>query len=163
MENNDSKNIDVSHAFFMEEAIKEARQAYSLGEIPVGCVITLNGKIIGRGHNLKENLNDPSAHAEVIAIRQATQAINNWRLRDASLYITLEPCPMCTSLITQSRISQVFVAYPEFLSGALGSKIDLSEDISSHHKPEIIWQISEEVKELMEAFFNDLRSKKLPE
>ena len=159
MEKDYSKILPPSDLFFMEEAIKEAGKAYVLGEIPVGCVVVLDGKIIGKGHNLKETLNDPSAHAEVIAIRQATEFINNWRLRDASIYITLEPCPMCTSLITQSRIGRIIVGYPEYQSGALGSKIDLSEDISSHHKPEISWLISEEIKELMENFFNEIRSK----
>lgn len=144
---------------YMEIALEEAKKAFDLGEVPVGCVIVKDGAVIGRGHNLKETLNDPSAHAEMMAIRDASKTTGNWRLNGCVIYITLEPCPMCASLITQARISQAVVAYPEYRSGAFGSKIDLTEDIYSHLSVSVTWDLRQAAAALMEEFFRQARLK----
>ena len=94
---------------YINEAIKEAKKAYAIGEVPVGAIIVKNDTIIARAHNLKESLLDPTCHAEILAIRKACNAINNWRLSDCTMYVTLEPCPMCASAIAQSRISNLYI------------------------------------------------------
>ncbi len=138
---------------FMAEALKEARLALEAGEIPVGCVIVREGVIIGRGHNEKEGRRDPSAHAEVLAIRQACQWLNNWRLAGCQLYVTLEPCPMCASLITQSRIREVHVALHEVQSGALGTVLDLTHDPLNHIRLNVHWSYDERAQGLLDEFF----------
>ena len=138
---------------FMAEALKEAQLALEAGEIPVGCVIVREGVIIGRGHNEKEGRRDPSAHAEVLAIRQACQWLNNWRLAGCQLYVTLEPCPMCASLITQSRIREVHVALHEVQSGALGTVLDLTHDPLNHIRLNVHWSYDERAQGLLDEFF----------
>ena len=96
------------HEKFMTEAIKEANKSLEINEVPVGAVIVKNGKIISRGHNIKEKKQSSLAHAEIIAIEKATRKVKNWRLIDCDIYVTLEPCPMCTSAIKQSRIKKVY-------------------------------------------------------
>ena len=138
---------------FMAEALKEAQLALEAGEIPVGCIIVREGVIIGRGHNEKEGRRDPSAHAEVLAIRQACQWLNNWRLAGCQLYVTLEPCPMCASLITQSRIREVHVALHEVQSGALGTVLDLTHDPLNHIRLNVHWSYDERAQGLLDEFF----------
>lgn len=138
---------------FMTEALNEARLALDAGEIPVGCVIVKNGVIIGRGHNEKEGRRDPSAHAEVLAIRQACRHLINWRLTGCQLYVTLEPCPMCTSLITQSRIREVHVALHEVQSGALGTVLDLTHDPLNHIHLQVHWAYDARAQALLDEFF----------
>ena len=138
---------------FMAEALKEARLALEAGEIPVGCIIVREGVIIGRGHNEKEGRRDPSAHAEVLAIRQACQWLNNWRLAGCQHYVTLEPCPMCASLITQSRIREVHVALHEVQSGALGTVLDLTHDPLNHIRLNVHWSYDERAQGLLDEFF----------
>ena len=138
---------------FMAEALKEARLALEAGEIPVGCIIVREGVIIGRGHNEKEGRRDPSAHAEVLAIRQACQWLNNWRLAGCQLYVTLEPCPMCASLITQSRIREVHVALHEVQSGALGTVLGLTHDPLNHIRLNVHWSYDERAQGLLDEFF----------
>lgn len=145
-------------AFFMEEALKEARAALALGEIPVGCVIVRDGRIIGRGHNEKETRRDPSAHAEVLAIRDACAAAGDWRLTGASLYVTLEPCPMCASLITQARIREVHVALHEVQSGALGTVLDLTHDPLNHIRLRVHWDYHPAAEALLERFFSQRKA-----
>ena len=96
------------HEKFMIEAIKEANKSLEINEVPVGAVIVKNGKIISRGHNIKEKKQSSLAHAEIIAIEKATRKVKNWRLIDCDIYVTLEPCPMCTSAIKQSRIKKIY-------------------------------------------------------
>lgn len=144
----------------MNEALKEARIALAEGEIPVGCVVVKDGRIIGRGHNRKEALRDPSAHAEMEAIRSACQSLDNWRLSGAVLYVTLEPCPMCASLITQSRIREVHVAMHEVQSGALGTVLDLTRDPLNKVHLKVFWDYQEEARALMETFFSARQKKK---
>lgn len=146
----------------MNEALQEARSALAEGEIPVGCVVVKDGEIIGRGHNRKEASKDPSAHAEVEAIRQACQTLDNWRLSDAILYVTLEPCPMCASLITQSRIREVHVALHEVQSGALGTVLDLTRDPLNKVHLKVFWDYHSEAQQLLEEFFSARKIKREP-
>lgn len=99
---------------FMDEALMEAQKAFDMGEVPVGAVIVKDNKIIGRGFNKKEILNSVVAHAEIMAIEDASRNLNNWRLNDCIMYVTLEPCPMCAGAILQSRISKIFIGANEF-------------------------------------------------
>ena len=145
---------EEKHTYYMEEALKEARLALAEGEIPVGCVVEKNGKVIGRGHNRKETLKDPSAHAEMEAIRMAAAAVGDWRLTGASIYVTLEPCPMCASLITQSRIREVHVALHEVQSGALGTVLDLTHDPLNHIRLNVHWDYHPEAEKLLADFFS---------
>lgn len=138
---------------FMAEALQEARRAQALGEIPVGCVIVKDGVIIGRGHNQKESRKDPSAHAEVLAIQAACRHLDNWRLTGCVLYVTLEPCPMCASLIAQSRLREVHVALHEVHSGALGTVLDLTRDPLSGLELEVHWDYHQEAQDLLQDFF----------
>ena len=118
---------------FMLEAIAEAEIAAAEGEMPVGCVIVKDGKIIARGHNEREAGHDPTAHAEIIAIRRAAQALGSWRLNGCTLYVTLEPCPMCAGAIVQSRVQRlVFGAYDE-TAGCAGSIYRIPEDPAFNH------------------------------
>lgn len=144
---------------YMEAALAEARLALEAGEIPVGCVVVCDGAIIGRGHNQKEALNDPSAHAEMAAIRMAAAHLGNWRLKGCQLYVTLEPCPMCASLITQSRIREVHVALHEVQSGALGTVLDLTHDPLNHIRLDVHWDYHPDAEALLLEFF---RQKKQP-
>lgn len=152
----------TDHNAFMKEALNEARTALAEGEIPVGCVVVKDGRIIGRGHNRKETLRDPSAHAEMEAIRAACRALDNWRLNGAILYVTLEPCPMCASLITQSRIREVHVAMHEVQSGALGTVLDLTRDPLNKVHLKVFWDYQSEAEELLEEFFSARKKKNAP-
>ncbi len=148
------------HEGYMEEALKEARAALDADEIPVGCVVVKDGVIIGRGRNRKEASHDPSAHAEMEAIREAARAIGNWRLNGAALYVTLEPCPMCASLITQSRIREVHVALHEVQSGALGTVLDLTKDPLNKVHLNVHWDYHKDAEELMAEFFQTKKNRK---
>lgn len=125
---------------FMQEAINIAKKSDT--EVPVGALIVKNGEIIASAHNEKEKLNDPTAHAEIIAIKEACKKLGNWRLEDCELYVTLEPCPMCAWAILQSRINTVYFGSFDQQYGALGSTIDLRDH--SNSKPKIYSGILEE-------------------
>ncbi len=139
---------------FMAIAIEEAKK--SEGDIPVGAVIVKNGKIIAKAHNTREKDNDITSHAEIIAIRQAEKLLNNWRLDDCEMYVTLEPCPMCGWAILQSRIKSVYFGSYDKNYGSFSSKIDLRQISSS--KPKIYGGIKEEeCDSLLKNFFQTLR------
>jgi tRNA(adenine34) deaminase len=147
--------------FFMKEALKEARMAFASGEVPVGAVIELGGAIIGRGHNLTESLKDPTAHAEIIAIRQAASVLNSWRLLGSNIYVTTEPCAMCAGAIVLSRIEKIYIGTMDPKSGACGSLMNLPNDGRLNHSASISSGIlKEECSQLMKDFFKDLRDKK---
>lgn len=120
------------HEYFMRAAIEEARKAEAIREVPIGAVIVRGSDIIGRGHNVRETAKDPLAHAELIAIKQASEQLDAWRLLECRLYVTLEPCPMCAGAIVQARIPQVIYASPDPKAGCAGTlmnccrKIDLT-------------------------------------
>lgn len=143
--------------YWMGEALKEARIAKEEKEIPVGAVVVLDDRIIGRGHNQVEALKDPTAHAEIIAITSASQTINNWRLDNASIYVTLEPCPMCAGAILVSRIAGCVFGTHDPRLGALGSVYKVKDK-----KLKIIPGVLEsECKEIIEDFFETVRKDEL--
>lgn len=146
--------------FYMNEALCEARKAYSLGEVPVGAIIEKDGEIIGRGHNLTETEKDPTLHAEMIAIRQAAAKLGGWRLSGCRLYVTTEPCSMCAGAIVLARIETLFIGTMDKKAGACGSLANIPQDTRLNHNVEIeTGLLQEECAGLLKAFFRDLRSK----
>ncbi len=146
--------------YYMKQALKEAKKAYEKDEVPVGCVIVLNNKIIARGHNLREKKNNALAHAEIIAINKACKKLNNWRLVNASIYVTVEPCPMCAGAIFQSRIQRVIFGTKDEKYGGFGGAFDLNDVKTLNHYPETISGVlEEESKDLMKSFFKQKRLK----
>lgn len=158
----DMENIDGSHShlYWMRFAYQEAEKAYEKGEVPVGAVIVLNNQIIGRGHNLCETLQDATAHAEILAITAASDTISSWRLENAVLYVTLEPCPMCAGAMINARIHSVVYALEDPKSGACDSLYHLCEDPRLNHRVRVLsGYMREQVQTLMAAFFKQLRGK----
>lgn len=146
---------------FMKEALKEGQKAFDNMEVPIGCVIVKDGKIIGKGRNRKEELKDPTAHSEILAIKDATKTIGHWWLEDCDVYVTLEPCPMCAGALLNARVRKVYIGAKDKRMGALGSSIDLSDFHGSNHKLEVEFSILEkESKALLRSFFKKLREKK---
>ena len=147
---------DLGH---MRAALAEAEAAAESGEVPVGAVVVVGGAIIARGHNRSETDNDPSAHAEIVALREAARTTGNYRLTDATLYVTLEPCAMCMGALVQARIERlVFGAYDP-KAGAAGSAIDLSDSPSFNHRFEINGGVmAEECGSLLKSFFESRRT-----
>ena len=127
-------NKTFSHQYWMEFAFREAEKAYKLNEIPIGAVIVHNNKIIGKGFNQRERLNDPTAHAEMIAITAASNYLESWRLNECTLYVTLEPCPMCTGAILNARIPNVVFGADDDNYGACGGKTQLCSGGYLNHK-----------------------------
>jgi tRNA(adenine34) deaminase len=148
----------VGHDTFMREALAEAAKARAKGEVPIGAVLVKDGEVIGSGHNLKETLQDPTAHAEIIAIREAAGKIRSWRLDDADLYVTIEPCPMCMGAMLQARVRRVIFGAFEPKAGAAGSTVDLSVIRQFNHRIEVIDGVLEdECRRLMQEFFQRRR------
>lgn len=146
---------------FMYEAIKEGLKAYEHGEIPVGAVIVKDGVIIGRGHNLKETEKNPTRHAEMIAIENACKTIGDWRLLGCEMYVTLEPCPMCTGAILQSRISKIIIGTFNKDMGACGSVINLIDDGHLNSFVKVVWAYDERCGILLMDFFKERRNNEL--
>ncbi|ACX53208.1 CMP/dCMP deaminase zinc-binding protein [Ammonifex degensii KC4] len=142
----------------MREALSEAEKAYVRGEVPVGAVAVLNGEIIGRGHNLRETLKDATAHAEILALREAAKKIGDWRLEEVTLYTTLEPCPMCAGALIQFRVKRVVFGAFDPKAGAAGSVVDLLRDPRFNHQVEVVGGVlAEESGALLKRFFQELR------
>ena len=142
----------------MKIAIKEAEKSLLKDEVPVGAIIVLNGEIIGRGHNQSISKNDPTSHAEIEAIRNASKRLKNYRLTGASIYVTLEPCAMCYGAIVHSRISKIFYGTSDPKSGVCGTCEDLSEKSFFNHKPQILGQImANECSKILTDFFKAKR------
>ncbi len=149
---------------FMREALKEAKKAYKKLEIPVGAVIVKNGEIIARAHNKKESKKDTTKHAEILAIQEASKKLDNWRLMDCEMYVTLEPCPMCAGAIIQSRIKKVYIGTMDEKTGACGSVLNLLKDYKFNHEVEVETGIMQnECEELLKQFFKELRELKRKE
>lgn len=142
---------------FINLAINEGKKAYDKGEVPVGAVIVLDGKVIGRGHNLKETLKNPLAHAELIAIKDACKSLGDWRLNGAEIYVTLEPCPMCASAIIQSRISKLYIGTFNKDMGACGSVVDIINNRYLNTSLNVEWLYDENCSSLMTKFFDERR------
>lgn len=150
-----------SHTRWMEEAFREAEKAYAAKEIPVGAVVVLNNQIIGRGHNQRESLKDPTAHAEMIAITAAANHVEDWRLKETTLYVTLEPCPMCAGAILNARIPRIVFGADDHDHGACGGAIQLCTGQYLNHKADIIGGILEfKCKSILDSFFRESRSTK---
>jgi tRNA(adenine34) deaminase len=155
---------EKNHTYWMRRAIIEAGKAQAKDEVPIGCVIVSDGRIIGRGHNLRETSQDPAAHAEMIAIRKAARKLGSWRLLDTILYVTLEPCTMCMGAIILARIPTVVFGCHDPKGGAAGSLYDLSNDPRLNHRVELVPQVLEsECSSLLSNFFADLRKRKRAE
>ena len=138
----------------MREALAEAELALAEGELPVGCVIVRGGAVIARGHNERERTNDPTAHAEVVAMRRAAKALNSWRLNECTLYVTLEPCPMCAGAISQARVGRLVYGAPDSAQGCAGSIYRIPEDpVFSHFCPCDGGILANECSELLNRFF----------
>ncbi|QNO14984.1 nucleoside deaminase [Alkalicella caledoniensis] len=143
---------------FMQVAIEQARKASELGEVPIGAVIERNNEIISVAHNLRETVKDPTAHAEIIAIRRAANKLQGWRLLDCNLYVTVEPCSMCCSAIIQARLSKVIFSIREPKTGAIVSRLDLPGILGVNLSFEE-GLLGDQSRELMNEFFNKIRSK----
>ncbi len=143
----------------MREALEQARRCLENGDVPVGAVVVdVNGKIVGIGHNQREELNNPLAHAEIQALQNAAQHIGNWRLDDCTIVVTLEPCTMCAGAIVNSRIKQIIFGADEPKTGAVGSLFDVVRDRRLAHQPEVIAGVlAEESAELLRNFFASKR------
>lgn len=152
----------MSYNEYMIEAIIEAKKAYEIYEVPIGAVIVYNNKIIARGHNMRNTAKNPLAHAEIIAINQAAKYMNDWRLEGCNMYITLEPCPMCSGAIVQSRIPKVIFGAKNLKAGCAGSILNILQENKLNHQVEIIDGIlKDECSNLMVQFFKEFRNKKV--
>jgi tRNA(adenine34) deaminase len=139
---------------YMRMALREAEQAAAEGEVPCGAVIVLNDQVIGKAHNQTETLKDPTAHAEILAITQATQAVDNWRLNDAVMYVTKEPCPMCAGALVLARIKKVVWGMTDPIRGGAISKFNILNDADLNHAVEVVTGIMEQdCKAVMQHFF----------
>jgi tRNA(adenine34) deaminase len=144
---------------WMDEAIAEARAAAAAGDVPVGAVVVHGGAVIGRGRNRREADTDPTAHAEILALREAAKALGQWRLHDCALYVTIEPCAMCAGAAILARVPLVVFAAPEEKTGAVQSTVDLFDDPRALHRPK--WRVGArraEVERLLADFFRARRS-----
>ena len=145
----------------MKEALKEAKKALEAGDVPVGAVIVHDNKIIGRAHNQVELLKDPTAHAEMLAITQATATLGDERLQEARMYTTLEPCVMCAGAMVLARIKDLFYAAPDPKAGACGSLFDIVNDNRLNHQIKVVHGLMrDEAQELLQEFFRNLRAEK---
>ena len=143
----------------MNEALKEARKAYNKLEVPVGAVIVKDNKIIARAYNQKEEKNDTTNHAEILAIKKASKKLRSWRLLDCDMYVTLEPCSMCAGALIQSRIRKVYIGALDEKTGACGSVLNLLEDFKFNHKVEVEHGVlKDECESLLKTFFKELRN-----
>ena len=146
-------------ATYMREAIVEAQLARAKGEVPIGAVLVKQGQIIGRGHNLRETSNDPTSHAEMVAIHQAAAAIDHWRLLETTLYVTLEPCVMCMGAIILARIPRLVYACRDPRAGAAGSIYDFARDERFNHRVEVAEGVlGDECSAMLSGFFQELRA-----
>ncbi|ANT58646.1 tRNA adenosine(34) deaminase TadA [Bacillus sp. FSL R5-0820] len=146
---------------FMQEAISEALKAKQIGEVPIGAVIVVDDQIVSRAHNLRESEQRSIAHAELLAIDEACKMTGSWRLEDAVLYVTLEPCPMCAGAIVLSRVKKVVFGAYDPKGGCAGTLMNLLDDERFNHQSEVIGGVLEnECGELLSQFFRDLRQRK---
>lgn len=146
---------------YMKEALRQAKKAYALGEVPIGCVIVCEDRIIGRGYNRRTMDKNPLAHAEIAAIRKASRKMNDWRLEGCTMYVTLEPCQMCSGAIVQSRMDRVVVGCMNPKAGCAGSILNLLQMPEFNHQVELTTGVLEEAcSQMMKSFFKELRAQK---
>lgn len=157
-----SRVIDVEQEDnkYMKAAIAQAKKAYKLGEVPIGCVIVYEGRIIGRGYNRRNTDKTPLAHAEITAIKKAVKVMKDWRLEECKLYVTLEPCQMCAGAIVQARIPEVIMAAENPKAGCAGSVIDILNNPDFNHQVTVKKGVlKEECSKLLKDFFVELRAR----
>ena len=143
---------------FMKEALKEAKKAYNKLEIPVGAIIVKDGKIIARAHNIKEEKQDTTKHAEIIAIQKASKKLETWRLNDCEMYVTLEPCAMCAGAIIQARLKKLYIGTMDTKTGACGSVLNLLKDFKFNHNVELeTGVLKDDCEQILKSFFKELR------
>ena len=146
---------------YMKMALAEARKAYQRAEVPIGAVVVCDDQVVGRGFNLREQTQDPTSHAEMIALREAAKNEASWRLEDCQLYVTLEPCPMCAGAILQSRIKRLVYGASDPKAGAVKSLYQLLDDDRFNHQGEVEAGVMEaESAQLLKDFFRELRQRK---
>ena len=142
----------------MREALKEAELAALEDEVPIGCVIVRDDRIIARAHNQRDKTNNPLGHAETLAIKKASEVLNDWQLVDTELYVTIEPCLMCSGAIIQSRIRKVVYGAPDLKGGAFGSSINVLDASNINHRPEIVsGMLQEECTKIIKDYFKSKR------
>ena len=151
-------NYMEKYETYMLEALKEAKLAALEDEVPIGCVNVRNNEIIARAHNQRDKSHDPLGHAEVLAIKKASEALDDWQLVDTELYVTIEPCLMCAGAIIQSRIRKVVYGAPDFKGGAFGSSLNVMDAKNINHRPEVVSGVLE--KECTEIIQNYFKSKR---
>jgi tRNA(adenine34) deaminase len=150
----------MDHERWMREALVEAQKAASIGEVPIGAVIVRDEQVIARGHNMREIWKDPTAHAELIAIREASRVLGGWRLTNCRLYVTLEPCPMCAGSIILSRVDEVIIGAMDAKGGAVGSVMNIVETDKFNHRPQVtVGVLADECGQVLKDFFRRLRRK----
>lgn len=146
------------HQRYMQYALREAERAFEEGEVPVGCVIIHEGQIIGKAHNQRETLQDPTAHAEILAITQAAAHLRSWRLEGTRLYVTLEPCAMCAGAIILARIDEVYFGAYDPKAGCAGSLMHILADPRFNHRPRVVpGLMADECGTILTTFFQKLR------
>lgn len=146
--------LERNDRFYMELAYNQALDAWKQNEVPIGAIIECEGEVIGSAHNQVEAANDPTAHAEMLAITQASRAIENWRLNEATLYVTKEPCPMCSGATMMSRLKRVVYAVPDPKMGGLGGVYDVNSYPTINHSLDVeIGVLQEDCLQLLQAFF----------
>lgn len=146
---------------YMKIALEQAEEALTIYEVPVGAIILYKGKIIGRGYNMRETSKDPTAHAEMIAIKQASEYLDAWRLTACTMYVTLEPCAMCAGAIVNSRISRVVIGSRDHKRGCCGTVEDLTNHEKFNHRVEVEFGVLEdECSNILSSFFKELRKDK---
>lgn len=152
--------IDLqSDAYFMGEALRQARQAYTAGEVPVGAVMVRGGRVIARAFNQVELLKDATAHAEMLALTQAEEALGDWRLTDCTLYVTKEPCPMCAGAVVHVRLARLVFGALDLKGGAAGSALNVLQHPTLNHRCETTGGVREaECRELLRRFFAERRA-----
>jgi tRNA(adenine34) deaminase len=145
---------------WMREALDEARSAIAHDDVPIGAIVVRDGVAIGRGRNERELLEDPTAHAEILALRQAAAALGTWRVLDSTLYVTLEPCTMCAGAIVLARVPRVVYASTDPKAGAAGSVLDVLANPQLNHRPEVVGGVlADEASELLRSFFRVRRAR----
>ena len=153
--------IKAEYEKYMKEAIKQAKKAAKIGDVPIGCVLVKDGEIIARGYNRRNADKTVLSHAEVTSIKRACKKEGDWRLEDCTLYVTLEPCPMCAGAIVQARIPRVVIGSMNSKAGWAGSVLNLLKEPGFNHQAQIVTGIlEEECSEMMSSFFTELRKKK---
>jgi tRNA(adenine34) deaminase len=160
MEKVNSERVDAGmlDRFFMGFALIEARMARDSDEVPIGAVVTVNNQLVGSGHNRPIGMKDPTAHAEILAIRDAAQRIGNYRLTDATLYVTLEPCAMCAGAIVNARIKRLVYGAPDPRAGAVDSVLQICTNSSLNHRAEVTpGVLADDCRDLIQLFFRKKR------